>query len=126
MTTARNWLLDDSPASKLQANMGNAYRMLLQLLRNPLAVVGFGGYASVPTMLASTYGGYSTAIHEQNAVLGRANRLLAPRVGRIATSFEYSRGLPAEENVKVVHTGMPVRPAIALLRDRPYHGTESC
>ncbi|MGR3548706.1 MAG: D,D-dipeptide ABC transporter permease, partial [Roseovarius sp.] len=40
MTTARNWLLDDSPASKLQANMGNAYRMLLQLLRNPLAVVG--------------------------------------------------------------------------------------
>ncbi|MFG6593540.1 ABC transporter permease [Sulfitobacter sp. 1A13368] len=40
MTTARNWLLDDSPASKLQANMGNAYRMLMQLLRNPLAVVG--------------------------------------------------------------------------------------
>ena len=40
MTTARNWLLDESPASKLQANMGNAYRMLLQLLRNPLAVVG--------------------------------------------------------------------------------------
>ncbi len=87
---------------------------------NPQAVVGFGGYASVPTMLAATYGGYSTAIHEQNAVLGRANRLLAPRVGRIATSFEYSRGLPAEENGKIVHTGMPVRPAIAALRDRPF------
>ncbi len=87
---------------------------------NPQAVVGFGGYASVPTMLAATYGGYSTAIHEQNAVLGRANRLLAPRVGRIATSFENSRGLPAEETGKVVLTGMPVRPAIAALSERPY------
>lgn len=94
-------------------------RNLLRVI-NPQAVVGFGGYASVPTMLAATYGGYSTAIHEQNAVLGRANRLLAPRVGRIATSFEDSRGLPAEENGKVVHTGMPVRPAVAALRDRPY------
>ncbi len=94
-------------------------RNLLRVI-NPQAVVGFGGYASVPTMLAATYGGYSTAIHEQNAVLGRANRLLAPRVGRIATSFEESRGLSAEENGKVVHTGMPVRPAVAALRDRPY------
>ena len=94
-------------------------RNLLRRIK-PQAVVGFGGYASVPTMLAATYGGYSTAIHEQNAVLGRANRLLAPRVGRIATSFEDSRGLSAEANGKVVHTGMPVRPAIAALRDRPY------
>ena len=87
---------------------------------NPQAVVGFGGYASVPTMLAAAYGGFSTAIHEQNAVLGRANRLLAPRVGRIATSFEVSRGLPAEEDGKVIHTGMPVRPAIASMRESPY------
>ena len=94
-------------------------RSLLRRI-NPQAVVGFGGYASVPTMLAATYGGFRTAIHEQNAVLGRANRLLASRVGRIATSFEDSRGLPAGENGKVIHTGMPVRPAIAALRDRPY------
>jgi UDP-N-acetylglucosamine--N-acetylmuramyl-(pentapeptide) pyrophosphoryl-undecaprenol N-acetylglucosamine transferase len=94
-------------------------RSLLRRI-NPQAVVGFGGYASVPTMLAAAYGGFSTAIHEQNAVLGRANRLLASRVGRIATSFENSRGLPAEEDGKVIHTGMPVRPAIAAERERPY------
>lgn len=86
----------------------------------PKAVIGFGGYASVPTMLAACFGGYRTAIHEQNAVLGRANRLLAPRVQRIATSFEKSEGLPAEAAAKVIHTGMPVRTAIAAVAGHPY------
>jgi len=86
----------------------------------PDAVVGFGGYASVPTMLAASFGGYHTAIHEQNAILGRANRLLASRVERIATSFEKAEGLPAQAGAKVVHTGMPVRPAIAAVRGTPY------
>lgn len=94
-------------------------RGLLKRLR-PDAVVGFGGYASVPTMLAACLGGYRTAIHEQNAVLGRANRLLAPRVDRIATSFERSDGLPAEARTKVIHTGMPVRAAVAAVGERPY------
>ena len=94
-------------------------RRLLKAL-NPRVVVGFGGYASVPTMLAASFGGFASAIHEQNAVLGRANRLLAPRVGRIATSFEVSEGVPAEATEKVTHTGMPVRPAITAVRDRRY------
>ena len=55
--------------------------------RRPHAVVGFGGYPSVPTMLAAISARLPTVIHEQNAVLGRANRLLAPRVRRIATGF---------------------------------------
>ena len=94
-------------------------RRILKRLQ-PKAVVGFGGYASVPTMLAACFGGYPTAIHEQNAVLGRANRLLAPRVQRIATSFENSEGLPDEALAKVVHTGMPVRAAVAAVASRPY------
>ena len=94
-------------------------RGLLKRLR-PNAVVGFGGYASVPTMLAACFGGYQTALHEQNAVLGRANRLLAPRVQRIATSFEKSEGVPEEAAAKIVHTGMPVRAAVAAVADRPY------
>ncbi|HJN23574.1 MAG TPA: undecaprenyldiphospho-muramoylpentapeptide beta-N-acetylglucosaminyltransferase [Rhodospirillales bacterium] len=94
-------------------------RSLLKKL-TPGVVVGFGGYASVPTMLAAVLGGYRTAIHEQNAVLGRANRLLATRVARIATSFENSFGLPAQANDKIIHTGMPVRPNIAAMRERPY------
>jgi len=91
-------------------------RSLLRRLR-PDAVIGFGGYASVPTMMAATMGRYRTAIHEQNAVLGRANRLLASRVGCIALSFANSKALP-EGTTRTVHTGMPVRPEIAALNDR--------
>ncbi len=87
---------------------------------DPGAVVGFGGYASAPTMLAAVLGGYKTAIHEQNAILGRANRLLASRVGRIATSFESVRGLPATAGDKVICTGMPVRSSVIAMRDKPY------
>jgi UDP-N-acetylglucosamine--N-acetylmuramyl-(pentapeptide) pyrophosphoryl-undecaprenol N-acetylglucosamine transferase len=94
-------------------------RGLLKRLQ-PNAVVGFGGYASVPTMLAASFGGYHTAIHEQNAVVGRANRLLASRVEKIATSFEKLEGLPPETAGKVVRTGMPVRPAVIAVGERPY------
>ena len=53
----------------------------------PSAVVGFGGYPTVPPVLAATLRRIPTLIHEQNAVMGRANRLLAGRVTAIATSF---------------------------------------
>ena len=94
-------------------------RKLLKRLQ-PKAVVGFGGYASVPTMLAACFGGYPSAIHEQNAVLGRANRLLATRVGCIATSFERAECLPDHGVGRVVHTGMPIRPAVSAVSGRPY------
>lgn len=86
----------------------------------PDAVVGFGGYASVPTMWGSSLGGYKTAIHEQNAVLGRANRILAPYVKRIALSFEEVSGLPGSAAERIRQTGMPVRPAVIALRETPY------
>ena len=95
-----------------------AWQLLKQL--GPAAVVGFGGYASVPTMMAATFAGTRTAIHEQNAVLGRANRLLAGRVDRIATAFEEVRPAPAGAGAEVVRTGMPVRPMIGAVRDRVY------
>jgi UDP-N-acetylglucosamine--N-acetylmuramyl-(pentapeptide) pyrophosphoryl-undecaprenol N-acetylglucosamine transferase len=78
----------------------------------PAAVVGFGGYPSVPTMLAAAQLGCATVIHEQNAVLGRANRLLAPRARHIATGFAELRGLRDADRARAVHTGNPVRPAI--------------
>lgn len=92
-------------------------RSLLRRLR-PALVIGFGGYAAVPTVAAAAQARLATAIHEQNAVLGRANRLLASRVDRIATSFREVRLLAAAG--KTTLTGMPVRPAIAALRDAAY------
>ncbi len=87
-----------------------ARRLLVRL--HPAAVVGFGGYPSVPTMLAATQLGLPTVIHEQNAVLGRANRLLAARVGRIATGFAETAGLRPADRARAAYTGNPVRPAI--------------
>ncbi len=94
-------------------------RKLLRRLA-PDVVVGFGGYASAPTMMAATFGGYKTAIHEQNAVLGRANRLLAGRVDCIATSYGECRAVPPASKHKVLLSGMPVRPEIAAMHDAGY------
>jgi UDP-N-acetylglucosamine--N-acetylmuramyl-(pentapeptide) pyrophosphoryl-undecaprenol N-acetylglucosamine transferase len=92
---------------------------VLRALR-PVAAVGFGGYPSVPTMLAATRQGIATLIHEQNAILGRANRLLAPRVGTIATSFAATGAMRVGAHARVVETGNPVRPAIAAERGAAY------
>lgn len=86
----------------------------------PSAVVGFGGYASIPTMMAASLAKMATVLHEQNAILGRANRLLADRARAIAVSFPESRGIPARSQRKVTHTGMPVRSGVLAVRDTPY------
>ena len=97
--------------------------ILLRRLK-PEVVVGFGGYSSVPTMLAAAYSGRKVVIHEQNAVLGRANRLLAKRIEIIATSFEAVSSIPKALEHNTVLTGMPVRPAVVSLRDQPYPNIE--
>ncbi len=79
---------------------------------SPAAVVGFGGYASVPTLVAASRNRIPTLIHEQNAVLGRANRLLARRVSRIATCYPQVAFVKPDWTAKTVLTGLPVRPAI--------------
>jgi len=91
-------------------------RRLVRALR-PVAVVGFGGYASVPTVLAAAARGVPVILHEQNAVLGRANRLLAPRAAAIAVSFAEVEKVGAGDRRKLVLTGNPVREAIRDLRD---------
>lgn len=104
--------------AELAVGTVQAYRILRRL--KPAAVVGFGGYPSVPATLAATRMGIPTLLHEQNAILGRANRLLAARVDRIATSFGAIEGVAAADRGKIVLTGNPVRPAIRSRRDHPY------
>jgi len=84
------------------------------------AVVGFGGYPSVPTALAGGLAGLRVVLHEQNAVLGRANRLLASRAQAIATCFAEVKGLAPADRAKATVTGNPVRPAILAVGRRPY------
>lgn len=86
----------------------------------PAAVVGFGGYPALPTMIAATRLHLATVIHEQNAVLGRVNRLLVRRVSRIALSLPETRAVTPADAARAVVVGNPVRPAILAVRDIPY------
>src|SRR5690606_19361909 len=83
----------------------------------PAAAVGFGGYPTLPPIWAATRRGVPTLIHEQNAVMGRANRALAPRVDRIAGGFLKAEGPLA---ARIVETGNPVRPAVIEAAASPY------
>jgi UDP-N-acetylglucosamine--N-acetylmuramyl-(pentapeptide) pyrophosphoryl-undecaprenol N-acetylglucosamine transferase len=94
-------------------------RWLIRRLQ-PHVVVGFGGYASFPTLLAATHAGCATVLHEQNAVLGRANKMLATRARAIATSFPETRDVRPADTHKLVHTGNPVRPAVIGIANQPY------
>ena len=96
------------------------FAALFKLRRNrPAAVVGFGGYPSLPVMAAAIIGGIPTAIHEQNAVPGRVNRLVAPHVKAIAASFPFARLAPKNASA-VTLTGNPVRPEAAALSSSLY------
>ena len=75
----------------------------------PSVVVGFGGYPTVPPLFAASLRSVPSVLHEQNGVMGRANRLLAPRVTAIATSFRQLANLDPRLQGKVTFTGNPVR-----------------
>jgi UDP-N-acetylglucosamine--N-acetylmuramyl-(pentapeptide) pyrophosphoryl-undecaprenol N-acetylglucosamine transferase len=84
----------------------------------PKAVVGFGGYPTVPPLLAASGMGIPTVIHEQNAVMGRANKMLANKVKAIAGGFlPEGAGKYAD---KTVVTGNPVRPGVIVAAGTPY------
>ena len=99
----------------------DGYRRALRLMREiePAAVIGFGGYPTVPPMLAAVKAGCPTLIHEQNAVMGRANRFLAGRVKAIAAGIPQSHADPAIAS-KITVTGNPVRPAVLQAAEQPY------
>ena len=86
----------------------------------PSAVIGFGGYPAFPALLAARRDRIPTLLHEQNAVLGRVNRLMASRVGAIATAYDKVQRLPAKAADKVHLVGNPVRHEVLALRDRPF------
>ncbi|MGD9828464.1 MAG: undecaprenyldiphospho-muramoylpentapeptide beta-N-acetylglucosaminyltransferase [Hyphomicrobiaceae bacterium] len=110
-------------AIELAKGLGVAHRLLGRV--RPHAVVGFGGYPTFPPLLAASLRRIPTAIHEQNAVLGRANRMLAKRVTAIATSFERTRFLDGSLLAKSRLTGNPVRTTVIDWSQRHYRVPEA-
>ena len=85
----------------------------------PEVVIGFGGYPAVPALLAASARNVPTIIHEQNAVLGRANRFLAGEAAAIATAYAHVERLKPAHQAKTVLVGNPVREAVARLGEAP-------
>lgn len=83
-------------------------------------VVGFGGYPSAPALVAAITSQRPTVIHEQNAVLGRTNRILAPYVNQIASAFPTLERAPDKAQGRLHLVGSPVRADIRALFDRAY------
>ncbi|MGC1271901.1 MAG: undecaprenyldiphospho-muramoylpentapeptide beta-N-acetylglucosaminyltransferase [Croceibacterium sp.] len=97
-------------------------RMALRLFDSfaPSAVIGFGGYPALPALLAARSAKIPSVVHEQNAVLGRVNRLLAGGVDAIATTYpEVDRVKPKHQH-KIHLVGNPVRAEVLALREEPF------
>jgi UDP-N-acetylglucosamine--N-acetylmuramyl-(pentapeptide) pyrophosphoryl-undecaprenol N-acetylglucosamine transferase len=99
---------------------GRAMAIGLSQHFRPAAVIGFGGYPALPALLAAFHHKIPSAIHEQNAVLGRVNRLVAGRVSAIATSYAAVERLKDGYRGKTHLVGNPVRDSVIALRDKPY------
>ncbi len=94
----------------------------LDLIRGfePAVVVGFGGYPSLPSLLAARAAKVPTVVHEQNAVLGRVNRLMASRVDAIAVAYRNIHRFPPKCELKRHLTGNPVREEVIAIRDEGF------
>jgi UDP-N-acetylglucosamine--N-acetylmuramyl-(pentapeptide) pyrophosphoryl-undecaprenol N-acetylglucosamine transferase len=97
---------------------GEAKRLYRE--HRPDAVVGFGGYPAFPSLLAASSMNIPTVLHEQNAVLGRVNRLLAGDAEAIGTAFSRIDRLKPKFQDKAVLVGNPVRVEIAKLGELPF------
>jgi UDP-N-acetylglucosamine--N-acetylmuramyl-(pentapeptide) pyrophosphoryl-undecaprenol N-acetylglucosamine transferase len=93
-----------------------ALRMAARLVEreSPRAVIGLGGFASVPVVVAALRRGIATVILEQNAIPGRATRIFSRRVGAVCVAFDEAR-LRLSSGAHVIVTGNPVREPIAAL-----------
>ncbi len=99
---------------------GTAQARALYREIGPRVVVGFGGYPSAPALIGAIIDKRPTVIHEQNAVMGRANRFLATRVTRVACAFPTLLKAPPRVAGQAIRVGNPVRPPIRALYDLPY------
>jgi len=117
-TTSRGSLAKVRAALTLGLGVAAA---LVRLARvSPRAVVGFGGYPTVPPLVAASLLRIPSVLHEQNAVMGRANRFLSSRVSLIACGFPELKDVDAAIKPKIRFTGNPVRPSVIAAASTPF------
>ena len=111
-------------AAAVKLLAGTVQSILILRRLKPTAVVGFGGYPSMPPAAAAAFLKIPLILHEQNAVLGRVNKLLSGMATRIATSFHHTESAEEEVIRKMNFTGNPVRREILELHGRSYQSPE--
>src|SRR3954470_13425082 len=111
------WLLART-GIMLAAGTGVALNLMRRL--KPAAVIGFGGYPTLPPLVAARLFGVPTLIHDSNAVMGRANRFLSSRVSAIATSLPGVLDRDPALSDTTTTTGTPMRPAILAAAAVPF------
>lgn len=104
--------------SLIKTMIGTMQAAYILFRKKPVCVVGFGGYASFPCSMGAILLGVNLVIHEQNSVMSRTNRFLSKYADLIAQSFKKVKYTPI--GIKSILTGMPIRKAIAEIRDLPY------
>jgi UDP-N-acetylglucosamine--N-acetylmuramyl-(pentapeptide) pyrophosphoryl-undecaprenol N-acetylglucosamine transferase len=113
----RNPIKFVAAAFKIAGGVAVAFKKLGKI--KPDAVIGFGGYPTFPPFVAARLRGVPGILHEQNAVLGRANRALARFADILALSFpatKFAASLTLEQRV----TGNPVRDRVRAIAGAPY------
>ena len=117
LSLSKPWLV---PGRALRLYGGyRAARAILKRVQ-PRAVIGFGGYPSFPPIMAAARLGIPSCVHDQNAVMGRANRVLARWADAVASSFPDLKGLPRQAAKKLTITGNPVRDIALAEKASPY------
>ncbi|MGB9141869.1 MAG: undecaprenyldiphospho-muramoylpentapeptide beta-N-acetylglucosaminyltransferase [Aestuariivirga sp.] len=117
ISLSKPWLLPER-LFKLYRGVQKAKAILRRV--RPDVVVGFGGYPSFPPIIAAYQLGIASCVHDQNAVMGRANRFLSRFVDAVASSFPKLAKLPEQARAKLVVTGNPVRGLVMAERAAPY------
>jgi UDP-N-acetylglucosamine--N-acetylmuramyl-(pentapeptide) pyrophosphoryl-undecaprenol N-acetylglucosamine transferase len=114
-------------ATRTLGTLGNGFQAAYKIMAEaaPRAIIGFGGYPTLAPVLAAMGRGIPAAIHEQNSVMGQANRFLAPMVKAIACSFDRTKYLEGKLAAKMRLTGTPLRTAVLELRQVPYRPPSS-
>ncbi len=103
-------------AAEIMRGLFQSYRLCRAA--RPAVMIGFGGYPSVPPLLAALFARVPVCIHEQSAVLGRANRALAPLAQALAAAFPGLAGLRERQHRRLVLTGTPIRQNILRARGK--------
>jgi len=114
-------------ATKTLGTLGNGFQAAYKIMGEaaPKAIIGFGGYPTLAPVLAAVGRGIPSAIHEQNSVMGQANRFLAPMVRAIACGFDKTKYLEGKLIAKVRVTGTPLRGTVLSLRNASYRPPSS-